>query len=78
MSDTEFYAEKRGTNYSQARYLMYYLQEKDLLRPFYRALRAARTSDPTGYKTLVDTLGETDMDAFSTRWQAYVARLRFP
>jgi hypothetical protein len=78
MTDHEFYAEERGTNYAQARYLMYYLQENDLLRPFYRALRAARTRDPTGYATLVKTLRETDMAAFEARWAAYVARLRFP
>jgi hypothetical protein len=78
MTDTEFYAETRGTNYAQARYLMYYLQENDLLRPFYRAMRAAASKDPTGYKTLVKTLRESDMDAFAGRWQAYVARLRFP
>jgi len=78
MSDHEFYAEERGTNYAQARYLLYYLQEQGRLREFYRAFRAARATDPTGYTTLVDALGETDMAAFQTRWEAYVAKLRFP
>jgi hypothetical protein len=78
MDDTEFYAEEQGTNYAQARYLLYYLQEKGRLREFYTAFRAARDTDPTGYKTLVATLGERDMDAFQARWETWVAKLRFP
>jgi hypothetical protein len=54
------------------------MQEKGLLRPFYKAFRAARAKDPTGYATLVATLGERDMAAFQRRWHAYVAKLRFP
>lgn len=78
MSDSEFYAEERGTNYAQARYLMYYLQEHDLLHDFYRAFRAARGKDPTGYKTLVKTLGGKDMKAFQARWERWVSTLQFP
>jgi hypothetical protein len=75
---TAFYGDDTGTNYAQARYLLYYLQEHDLLRGFYRAFRAARKADPTGYKTLVSTLGERDMQDFQRRWQRYVADLQFP
>jgi hypothetical protein len=78
MSDAEFYAEERGTNYAQARYLMYYLQEKGLLHAFYRDFRAARSVDPTGYATLVKTLGERDMTAFQARWERFVSALSFP
>ena len=78
MSDREFYAEASGTNYAQARYLMYYLQEHGQLLAFYRAFRAARASDPTGYDTLVAILDERDMAAFQRRWQAWVTELRFP
>ena len=35
-SDHAFYEQDRGTNYGQARYLCYYLQQHDLLRKFYR------------------------------------------
>ncbi|MBW2256623.1 MAG: C39 family peptidase [Deltaproteobacteria bacterium] len=38
----EFYEEDPGTNYAQARYLLYYLQEKGLLVEYYRAFHAAR------------------------------------
>jgi hypothetical protein len=73
-----FYDDERGTNHAQSRYLLYYLQELGLLRDFYRAFRAARAKDPTGYATLVQILGERDMAAFQRRWEQYVAALRFP
>lgn len=73
----EFYNKDRGTNYAQARYLCYYLQEKGLLTKFYHAFYAARAEDPTGYKTLQSVLGKKDMDAFKKEWEAYVLKLRF-
>ncbi|HEY5934462.1 MAG TPA: DUF1570 domain-containing protein [Kofleriaceae bacterium] len=73
-----FYGKGSGTHYAQARYLLYYMQEKGLLRDFYRAFRAARTKDPTGFATLAAALGEKDMAAFQARWEVYVAKLRFP
>jgi hypothetical protein len=72
-----FYGDASGSNYAQSRYLLYYLQEQGLLRDFYRAFRAARAKDPTGYATLVQSLGERDMDAFQRRWERYVSALRF-
>ena len=73
----EFYTHDRGTNYSQARYLCYYLQEKGLLQKYYRQFKAAARDDPTGYKTLQTVLGETDMAEFQKRWEAYVLKLEF-
>lgn len=73
-----FYGDERGVNYAASRYLLYYLQEKGVLRDFYRQLRANRGKDPTGYATLAKVLGETDMVAFKTRWEAFVAKLTFP
>lgn len=77
MSDSAFYDADRGTNYAQARYLMFYLQEQGLLRGFYKAFRAAKKTDPTGYATLVLTLGEADMADFQRRWSKFVLSLRF-
>ena len=74
----EFYDDPGGTNYAQARYLCYYLQEHDLLRKFYREFRARAADDPTGYNTLVALLGHDDMAQFQTDWEAYVLKLRFP
>ena len=74
----QFYNSDRGTNYAQARYLCYYLQENGLLRTFYRDFAANRVADPTGYKTLQKTLGEKDMDAFKSKWEKFVLALTFP
>lgn len=73
----QFYHEDPGTNYAQARYLCYYLQEQGLLEKYYREFRANAAKDPTGYKTLQSVLDETDMEAFKNRWEAFVSKLEF-
>ncbi|MCY2926726.1 MAG: hypothetical protein NT031_15065 [Planctomycetota bacterium] len=74
----QFYHMDRGTNYAQARYLCYWLQEHDKLREFYRAFVASAKADPTGYATLQKTLGAVDMAGFQTEWEGWVMTLRFP
>jgi len=71
-----FYNEDKGVNYAQARYLCYYLQQKNLLVKFYREFHARQKDDPSGFKTLQQVLGETDMDAFKVRWEEFVLGLR--
>lgn len=75
---SQFYNMDRGTNYAQARYLCYYLQEKGLLEKFYRSFLAGKADDPTGYKHLQAVLGEKDMTAFQKQWEDFVLKLRFP
>jgi hypothetical protein len=77
-STNEFYERDPGTNYAQARYLCYYLQERGLLMRFYREFRAEHASDPTGYRILQRVLDERDMTAFQARWEAWVSGLSFP
>ena len=73
----EFYAMDKGTNYAQARYLCYYLQQQGLLRKFYHRFHANCRKDPTGYETLKKILGREDMDKFQREWEEYVLKLRF-
>ena len=73
----EFYHEDPGTNYSQARYLCYYLQENGLLEKYYHKFREQSDRDPGGYKTLQSVLNQSDMDKFKKEWEAYVLNLRF-
>lgn len=73
----EFYNEDRGTNYAQARYLCYYLQEQGKLRTFYRRFRADCRDDPTGYQTLQAVLGANDMERFQKEWERFVLMLKF-
>jgi hypothetical protein len=71
-----FYNEDKGTNYGQARYLCYYLQQRGLLIKFYREFHAHQKEDPTGYKSLQKILGTADMDAFKQKWEKYVLGLQ--
>lgn len=73
----EFYNQDRGSNYAQARYLCYYLQEHGLLVRFYRAFHRNVASDPSGYATLKSILREEDMVEFQKRWKDFVLTLRF-
>lgn len=73
-----FYGDDAGVNYAAARYLLYYLQQKNLLHTFYQQFRASRRDDPSGYSILEKVLGEKDMQDFQDRWQAYVSKLTFP
>ena len=76
-TDSEFYNEDRGSNYAQARYLLYYLGEKGLLRGYYKAFFKARKQDPSGFESLKTLLGVRDMAAFQAKWEKQVLRLRF-
>ncbi|MEO8494684.1 MAG: C39 family peptidase [Planctomycetota bacterium] len=73
----EFYNEDPGTNYSQSRYLLYYLQHEGLLEKFYHEFHRSAKDDPTGYETLKRVLGEEDMEAFQKKWTEFVLELRF-
>lgn len=72
----EFY-DGHSTNYAQARYLCYYLQENDLLKEYYHSFRENAKTDPTGYKTLQNVLKRSDIPKFQEQWEAYVMRLKF-
>jgi hypothetical protein len=78
MTPTKFYLQDKGTNYAQARYLCYYLQEQGLLVRFYHEFRKNSRHDPTGYATLKKVLGIEDMAVFKSEWEAFVMRLHFP
>lgn len=64
----QFRAEDPGTNYAQARYLCYYLQERGLLRKFHADFVKFQQADSGGYQTLKVFLKEKDMAAFQKRW----------
>lgn len=73
-----FYREDPGTNYGQSRYLLYWLQERGLLRTFWTRWLADREGDPTGVATLRRVLGTDDLIAWQADWERWVLRLRFP
>ncbi|MDP7019869.1 MAG: C39 family peptidase [Pirellulaceae bacterium] len=73
----EFYSEDPGTNYSQARYLCYYLQQHGLLVKFYHEFQKAAKDDPSGYETLQKVLDVEDMEKFQEEWSEFVLGLRY-
>jgi hypothetical protein len=74
----QFRHEDPGTHYAQARYLCYFLQERGLLRRFYRQFVANQARDQGGFATLQQILKESDMNAFQKRWESWVMGLHFP
>ena len=72
----EFY-DGHSTNYAQARYLCYFLQEQGSLIKYYHAFRKNAAQDPGGYETLKKILGQEDIEEFQRKWEAYVMKLRF-
>lgn len=78
IEDEHFYDESRvGLNYAQARYLMFYLQQKGLLRTYYRRFRDNVKDDLTGLKTLQELVAPKDFDSFEKDWRKWVLLLRF-
>jgi hypothetical protein len=78
IEDPRFYrADLVGLNYAEARYLMFYLQEKNLLREFYKQFRDHAADDPTGLKTLQKLIEPQPLDHFFTLGGGWVGGLRF-
>ncbi len=75
LDEEGFYNRDPGTHYAQSRYLLYYLQENDLLFDFYRAFLKGQRSDPTGYRALKQTLHESNMTRFQEKWEQWVLTL---
>jgi hypothetical protein len=76
-SHREFYDDDPGTNYAQARYLCYYLQEQGKLVDFYRAFVKNASVDVTGEATLKQILGINSWVEFQQDWESYVSQLKF-
>lgn len=65
-------------HYAQARYLMLYLQEKELLRPFIKRALAQQAEDPSAGKALRQTLGEDGWKGLDAAFRKWVPTLQFP
>jgi len=67
-----------GINYAEARYLMFFLQQKHLLRAYYRRFRDHATEDPTGLQSLQAVIAPQTLGEFEKQWRDAVLELRFP
>ncbi len=78
INDPKFYRQDLvGLNYAQARYLMFYLQEKGLLKQYYTSFRDGSKDDPTGLETLKKLVAPRKLEDFEKEWRAWVLTLRF-
>ena len=74
MSDEVFRGELEDLNYASARYFCQWLDQKDLLWPFYQAWRDGYAADPTGEKAFVAVVGKTPAEA-DAEWARWVQSL---
>lgn len=73
-SRDEFLDENTGVHYAQARYLCLFMQERGVLRAFYRAHRDGFKSDKTGAKALQKVFGKS-VNEIEKEWLKWVERL---
>src|SRR4051812_28317543 len=77
-NDNDFRNNERvGINYAQARYLMFYLQERGLLKKYYAEARDHHKDDPTGIESLKKVIGRQSLEDFEKDWRKWVLTLRF-
>ena len=72
----EFYGDNSVFYYSQARYLCMFLQEKGLLRAFYKEFRDNYSQDITG-KTILERVYGKDLTALESDYIDWVGTLRY-
>jgi hypothetical protein len=78
IADEDFRNDERvGINYAEARYLMYYLQEKGLLEKYYTTYRDNFKNDPSGLETLKKLVAPKKFEEFEKEWREWVMTLRF-
>jgi hypothetical protein len=72
----EFYGKGSDVHYAEARYLCMYLQEKNLLKTFYKKFRDTYESDRTGISQLNETLGK-NINQFEPEFINWVLSLKY-
>ena len=78
IEDDNFYDPRHvGMNYAQARYLLMYLQEQDLLTSYYARFRDNAADDPTGLTTLEAVAAPAGLEPFEKAWRAWVMKQQF-
>lgn len=75
-NDDVFYGDRSDFNYSQARYLCLYLQEKGKLKEFYKKYRDGFENDKTGEKNLEKIL-EKNIDEIDSDFIKWVQTLKY-
>lgn len=74
MSDAVFRGESEDLNYATARYFCLWLDQRNLLWPFYQRWRDNVGRDPTGEQAFIEVVGSTPVDADGA-WRRWAKRL---
>lgn len=72
----EFYGNRSDVNYSQARYLCMYLQEKGLLKKFYKHFRDTYSKDNTGINQ-IEFITNKSIDVLDDDYVEWVKTLKY-
>jgi hypothetical protein len=77
-TDTDlFYRDETlGTAYAEARYIFYYMQQKKLLKEFYRTYREEHSRDPTGRRTLEEVFKKR-IPRIEAEWKRWMLKRRY-
>ena len=75
-NEDEFYGSRSGFNYAQARYLCMYMQEKGILKKFYKTFRDNYSEDNTGKKFLEQMFGK-GLNEIDTEYVSWVKTLKY-
>lgn len=67
-------ANHESIDYAHARYVCLYLQDQQLLEPFYRKLRSRADSDPTGWQTLQEIAARETAEDLDTEFRRWVVK----
>ena len=73
----DFYGAMQGLNYAQARYFVMYMQQRDVLRAFYRQFRAHHRADRSGVSDVEAVFGRK-LEAVEKDLLVWLKTLRFP
>ncbi len=67
-----------GLNYAPARYFCLYMQDRDVLRMFYRRFRDGVAEDPTGLRFVEEVFRGEPLDRLDRDYGRWVLTLRWP
>lgn len=76
-STQKFYQDKKGVHYAEARYFCMYMQEKRVLKQFYRLFRKSYNSDPTGLSFVEKAFKGKKIESIEKDWLRWVIAIRY-
>ena len=74
LSDAQFRGKHEDLNYASARFFCQWLDQQQLLWPFYQRFRDHYASDPSGADAFRAVVGKTPAEAYAA-WRSWVLRL---